>query len=158
MQQLTTVLVFRSRTRLLAAPIDAVREVVPAFEILRVSGMPPVLAGMIGLRGDVLPVIDASVLVGEETVRLDARMQFLIVRTEHRSFGLLVDKVEDLVEIDLRRLVHPMPGMRDHFIQGVATLGEEMVLVLDLAACGTLDVLTRLDDLQPSLRTEGALP
>ncbi|MBR9974186.1 MAG: chemotaxis protein CheW [Bacteroidetes bacterium] len=141
----------------MAAAIELVREVVPAFELLRVSGMSPILAGMIGLRGDVLPVIDTSALIGEETLQLDARMQFLIVRTGFRSFALLVDTVEDLVEIDLRRLVHPMPGARDHFIQGVATLGEEMVLVLDLEACGNLDAVTRLDDLQPSLQGEGAM-
>ena len=158
MQQPITILVFRSSGRVLAAPIANVREVVPAYELLRVSGMPPVLAGMMGLRGEVLPVIDTAALVGEEPLALDARQKFLVIRTDHRNYALQIEAVEDLVEIDAAQLVHPMPGARVLPLLGIAAIGEEMVLVLDVEACADLEPVLRYDDVQPVAAGEGVTP
>lgn len=144
-QHQITALLIRTRDRLLAVPVEHVHEVVPAFEMLRVTGMPPVMAGLIGLRGSVLPVVDTSVLLGQDALELGVHMHFIVLETGHRKFALLFEGVEDLVEIDRVRITRHMQGAGRGPFLGVVAQGENMVLVLDAEACASLEDIARFD-------------
>ncbi|MBE0644823.1 MAG: purine-binding chemotaxis protein CheW [Bacteroidetes bacterium] len=132
---LHTILMFRTHGRLLAVPLDAVREVVPAFEVLHAPGLASTIAGMISLRGEVLPVIDTAVLIGEEVTLLQPQHKFIIVRASRQSIAFLVDSVEDLVALEQNASVDPMAGNGAVLFKGVVSVEEEMVLILDIDAC-----------------------
>jgi purine-binding chemotaxis protein CheW len=134
-----TILLFRTGGRLLALPISRVQEVVPAFEILRTPGLASTLAGMINFRGDVLPVIDTSVLFGGDAMVLCPRQQFIIARDARRPVALLVESVEELVEIRDADCIEPMGdgGMRP--FTGVIPVEGEMALIVDIDGCIAAD-------------------
>ena len=144
-QHSTTALVLRTRDRLLAVPVAQLQEVLPAFELLRVAGMPAVMARLIGLRGEVLPVLDAAVLLGDAALELDVHMHFLVLEGDSRKFALLVEGIEDLVEIENDPSRPSMPGGGRGPFSGVVALGEHMALVLDVTKCAALDDLAGFD-------------
>ncbi len=130
-----TILMFRTHDRLLAVPLETVTEVVPAFEILHAPGLASTIAGMISLRGEVMPVIDTAVLIGREVTLLKPQHKFIIVRATRQTIALLVETVEDLVELDASHPVDPMTGNGALLFKGVVSVEEDMVLVLDIDAC-----------------------
>jgi chemotaxis signal transduction protein len=128
-------LLFRCRERLLAVPLDNVQEVVPAFELLHTPGLISSLAGMISLRGEVLPVIDTAVLIGEDATVLKTRHKFIIARTSQQSIAFLVDTLEDIVDISDNASIEQGSCVGQGYFKGIVSVEEEMVLVLDVEVC-----------------------
>ncbi|MFZ1730585.1 MAG: chemotaxis protein CheW [Bacteroidota bacterium] len=143
------ILMFRSRERLLAVPLENVIEVVPAFELLQTPGLAPNLAGMISLRGEVLPVIDTAVLIGDDRTILKPQHKFIVLHTSRQSIALLVDTVEDLVDVEESRSNETLIENGHSCFKGVVTVEDEMVLILDVEICSQFDQrdhLIELDD------------
>ncbi len=130
-----TILLFRTSGRLVAVPIAGVQEVVPAFEILRTPGLATTLAGMISLRGEVLPVIDTSVLFGGDAMQLCPQQKFIIIRAARQLMALLVDTVEDLEEIGSGAPVRHMDGRGELPFDGIVPVNGEMAFILDIDGC-----------------------
>lgn len=133
------ILMFRSHDRLLALPLATVIEVVPAFELMHTPGVSPALAGMISLRGEVLPVIDVGVLIGESKTILKPQHKFIIAKTSRQAVALLVDTMEDLVDISSCSMAEPMSDEGQSCFEGVVSVEDEMVLVLDIEACSRFE-------------------
>lgn len=148
---MNTILMFRTRERTLAVPIESVLEVLPAFEILRAPGMASIVAGMISLRGEVMPVIDSALLIGAAPLELHPQQKFVVVENASRPFAILVETVEDLIEIRSEQLINPSNGRSAMPIAGIAAVEEEMVLVLDVESCGSMNELFRDDELDASI-------
>ena len=134
-----TILSFRSGGRFLAAPIEAVREVLPAFEILRTPGLASVSPGVISLHGEVLPVIDSGLLIGGDPVALHPQCKFVVIDTALRAFALLVETVDDLIEVADGQLVKASPARALLPVTGIVPVGEEMLLLLDVDACSEME-------------------
>ncbi|WP_066718251.1 chemotaxis protein CheW [Sphingomonas pituitosa] len=83
----------------LAVPVDWVREVVPCPARLGPCfGSHPALIGSIGVRGDVIPVIDVSVLLGfAETTGAGGTV--VVLRRDEMLLGLRIDTVSGLYRI-----------------------------------------------------------
>lgn len=97
----------RSRLRLLlwragatrcAAPIERLREVLPALPFTALPGAPPSVLGVANVRGTLVTIVDGRRLLGEEDRLVpDATV---LVDLGGTPIGLAVDSVEDLVEVD----------------------------------------------------------
>lgn len=75
-------------------PVEQAREVVRADQVTRVPGAPPMLRGIINVRGAVVTVLELSVLLGAERAVTSSS----VVLLEHgpRLIGLAVDAVRDV--------------------------------------------------------------
>lgn len=83
----------------LAVPVDWVREVVPCPAALGPCfGSHPALIGSIGVRGDVIPVVDVSVLLGFATAT-GAGGTIVVLRRDDVLLGLRIDTVSGLYRI-----------------------------------------------------------
>jgi len=101
-------------------PLENVQEVIGMRPITRVFHAPPVLAGIINLRGEVLPVLDlAQLLRGEAVPSSHTDNRIVVVREisgGKRRAGLCVDALVGLVDIPEEGLgaapASLTPGMR----------------------------------------------
>lgn len=122
--------------------IMRIKEVIQArpFPIRPVPHAPPIVEGVIQLRGVVIPVIDLRTRFGApvdpESTRLN---KLIIVSVRGRIVGLKVDKILGEMRVPAGAL-RPAPSMlrvgegelaRD-FFSGVCRVGDEMVFVIDL--------------------------
>lgn len=126
--------------------VGAAEYVVPAALVLQMesfSGATPVpgtsrfLAGIILIRGRVVPVIDARKRLGmaaAETDRgLDARV--IVTQQGERIVGLLVDSAREVVKLSQEQLEPPPPSVAEQvegLVTAVARLDKRLVMRIDL--------------------------
>lgn len=82
-----------------ALPIDAVQEIQQIVAMSEVPGATPGLVGMIDLRGQVIPVVDARLLLGMERAPYALQTPMVIARAGSTLVALIVDEVEDVVTL-----------------------------------------------------------
>jgi purine-binding chemotaxis protein CheW len=127
----------------LALPIRAVKETLPLRPVTRVFLVPPVVAGLINLRGEVVAVLDLSRLIGiDHVLRDDAAIVILRpaepgARASNRAAcGLIVDRLLGVREVAGAALQPAPPTLSPEpasYLRGVASVGEPPapLLVLD---------------------------
>ncbi len=116
-----------------ALRLAQVERVIRAVEIIPLPKAPEIVAGVINVQGQVIPVINIRKrfrLPERETILSD---QFVIARTSRRPVALIVDGADGVVEFPEHWVVHAekiLPGM-EH-VEGVAKLEDGMLLIHDL--------------------------
>jgi len=89
------------------APLEQLREVLPALPLARIPGAPAAVSGVANVPGELVTVVDGRTLLGEaDAIPAQA---IVLVRVGRRTIGLAVDEVEDLVTVSDAVLV---PGQR----------------------------------------------
>lgn len=130
--------------QLFGIDIMTIREIRAWSPVTRLPRVPDYVAGVVNLRGTVLPVIDLSVRLGWPATETTPRNPIVVTEIQGQSRGLIVHDVNDIVSIDAETLQQPDSGAQDeisHYLEGVAPLDEQMVMVLDLKKLMAADEL-----------------
>lgn len=105
-----------------------------------IPNMPTYVKGVINLRGSIVPVVDLRQRFNFPELRYDDSTVVIIVRTRNEQgvekiIGLVVDGVSDVYSLDKTKL-QPPPSFHgtvdSDYIQGLATVGDKMVIILDI--------------------------
>jgi purine-binding chemotaxis protein CheW len=128
------VLVFRVGAEQFGVALSAVREVVDAPEVNRVHDAAPSLLGVALVRGELIPLYDARVILGVDAATA-APGAALLFSTDGRRVALAIDDVFDPVPVEEQEL-RPMPGAgaAEVIIRGLIRRGHDLIAVLDDAA------------------------
>jgi purine-binding chemotaxis protein CheW len=118
-------LLARVRDERYAFPVHAVREVARSLDVTPVPGAPPAVRGVHNLRGEVIPVLDLSTLLGMGGG--DAQGVVVAEQGDRRA-GLTVDELLDVTELPEKLEPAEAP------LAGSAVLDGELVGVLDVGA------------------------
>jgi len=126
----------------LAATTYAVRtRDVAHIEMLeQVTGVPNAahfVDGVVFSRGQVVPALNLRARFGFDKVPYDLRTRLLVVQTEGRSIGLIVDSAREFMAIPASSIQPPSQALAGHtgrYVEGIANLAERLVLILDLTA------------------------
>jgi purine-binding chemotaxis protein CheW len=100
-----------------------------------VPNAPAFVEGVVFSRGQVVPVINLRARFGFDRASMNGRTRLLIVQHEGRRVGLLVDESREFVRISDSAIRPPheaIGGLSGNYLQGVATLGQRIVLILDV--------------------------
>ena len=106
-----------------------------AFEgATTVPGAPPFVAGVVQIRGRVLPVVDLRVRFGGTPGERVLDNRVVVGQHGERVVGLLVDSAREVVKLRPSELKPPpsivaSPG----YVRAVAQLGTRIVMLLDFA-------------------------
>lgn len=136
-----TLLVFEVACQRYALPVNQVQEVLPLATLTPLPGAQAALAGILRLRGALLPVVDLRQRLGFPRIAPELGHRIVVARVAATPVGLLVDAVHDLLTIDeaedatggapldevVRRVIETPSGV-------VALLGLEAVVGPELAA------------------------
>ena len=132
-----------------ALPSAQVAHVDLVEQITRVPNAAPFVDGVVFSRGQIVPAINMRARFGFERAPLDVRSRFLVANTTGRSVGLLVDACREFLRIDASA-IHPpadaLAGANEHYVTGIATMGERMMILVDitrLMTSGELAVVER---------------
>ena len=113
------------------------------------------MRGIINLRGEVVPVIDLAVRLGRKPIDVQKRTCIIVVELENDDqrhvLGLLADAVSEVIELSADNIEDaPSFGanIRADFIQGIAKLGEEFVVLLDASKALSIRELAHLVEAQ----------
>lgn len=125
--------IFTIDDRRYGVPVADVVEIVRAVAITRVPGTPPAVAGVIDVRGTVVPVLDTRRRFGHPPRALSPDERFVIARAGARMVALRADDValEELAPGQLDDAAARVAAA-DHIV-GIARLPDGLVLVHDVA-------------------------
>ena len=131
-------LIFRSSGILYAMSTDYVMEIFTSVDITRVPMVPEYIAGVINLRGAIVPIIDFRLLLGRWP---EGDPCAIILDVEGISIGILVDTVDRMVDIS-KSAILPVPAQNEHrLVNGMCTIpgGTSTVMLLDAPALVHID-------------------
>ena len=126
---------FRSGEQEFGADIMAIREIRGWTETTPLPHSPDYVRGVINLRGVVLPVVDLKARLGLGLTQANPKHVIVVVQTETRTIGLLVDAVSDILTVTGGE-IQPTPELAREsdaaFVEGIAVLSERMVTILSM--------------------------
>lgn len=124
-----------------------------------IPNVPKYVKGVINLRGAVVPVIDLRIRFNLPEITYDDSTVVIILRStdqtgSSKSIGIVVDGVSDVHGIELDKLqgAPEINGtIHTDYVKGLATVGEKMVIVLDVDQLVSSGIL---GEIKKSLRIE----
>jgi purine-binding chemotaxis protein CheW len=126
-------LILRVGAHLCAVPLAQVVETMRLLPIRPAAGVPPYVRGLCVIRGEPVPVVDAALLIGNQTTQ---STRLVTIRTGKRIVALAADAVLGIYAVGAGRLGQLPPLMRDaaaETIAGIGMLDAELLLVLRAA-------------------------
>ncbi|MBP6818128.1 MAG: purine-binding chemotaxis protein CheW [Ferrovibrio sp.] len=94
--------------------------------------------GLLNLRGQVLAVLDARLLMGKPAPTPKPQDVIVVAMLENKPFGLLVDGVSDIISVDTSQITRAETNeaWSSKLVDGVATIGDKLVPLISLQHIG----------------------
>jgi purine-binding chemotaxis protein CheW len=132
-------LTFRLGTSTYGVDILRVKEIRGWSPVTRIPHSPPHVLGVLNLRGAIVPVVDLRLRFGMAEAGFSAMTVIIVLSVQtpngQRDCGVVVDSVSDVVDVQPGS-VKPAPtlkaGQGHDFIAGIATIDEEMLILLNV--------------------------
>ena len=134
-----------------AVDIHQVREIIRVPQITRVPRTPDFVEGVINLRGNVIPVLDLRKRFGLGEGEDSNDRRIIVVEMGERTIGMIVDAVSEVLRIDESLIDPPSPyivSVNTLYIEGIARLEPDLVILLNLEKVLTEDEKERLETME----------
>jgi len=106
------------------------------FPVTRVPGTLPYIIGVINLRGEIIPILDLRYKLGFDNVRNDDdETKIIIVNIEGTIVGIKVDRVLDVVQIDIEsiEIFSDLENKNTYqYYSGIVKANDKIILLLDI--------------------------
>jgi purine-binding chemotaxis protein CheW len=111
-------------------------------DVASVPNAHPAVDGVVLVRGQVIPALNLRTRFGFDTVERNLRSRLVVINSGGRVVGLIVDTAREFVKIAPESIEPPpeaLTGLSGKYLEGIATIKERMILVLNLDAVLDLD-------------------
>jgi purine-binding chemotaxis protein CheW len=120
-------LTFLTGNQLFGLPITEIVQIAQIQEIIGLPEQLPYVKGIINLRGQIIPVIDVSLRFGKQETGFTERTCIIITRVKGSDFGLIVDEVDEVADIQAEQISAPPKMSADSdqvndYLTGIARL------------------------------------
>ena len=127
-------------------PLLNVERIIPAAYVTPLPKAPDIVAGVINVQGQVMPVLSLRKRFHLPERPLEPADQFIIAHTSRKTVALIVDLVIGVLDIPKQAIVSQtdiLPYLE--YVAGVAKQEDGVILIHDLEACLSLDEERTLD-------------
>ena len=142
-------LLFRLGQEEYGIDILRVQEIRRYEAVTRLVNTPPHIKGVINLRGTIVPIVDLRIKFGLPVVTYDEFTVVVILNVAKRVIGIVVDAVSDVVSItdeDLKPAPEFGAQIDDDYLDGLATVNDRMIIVVDIESLITTPELGLIDE------------
>lgn len=113
--------------------INYIDNIVRMAKITRVPKSQPYFAGIINLRGEIVPVMSVRKKMGLEEDTFTNASRIIILKIEEKGLlGIIVDQVKEVVNLSEDEV--DKTSNKGKFINGVGKHGDELISLLELNA------------------------
>ncbi len=135
----TQYLTFMLNNEVYGINILNIKEIIDYGTIAKVPMMPGFIAGVINLRGSVVPVVDLALRFSEKPSTRTKRSSIVILEVKNEDqaleIGVTVDEVNEVLDI-LAGEIEPAPSfgtkIRTDFISGMGKVNNQLLVLLDI--------------------------
>jgi len=159
--EISQFLTFELAAEIYAINILFIREIIEYGNLTQVPMVPDFIAGVINLRGSVVPVIDLSSRFGRSETLITKRTSIVIIEinsnNEMLEIGIMVDIVNEVLEIGADAIEDaPSFGasIRTDFISGMGKIDGKFLIILDVERVLSLEELSVVSELTIGGETE----
>jgi purine-binding chemotaxis protein CheW len=128
---------FFVRDALCALDAAGIQEVIRLGPLTPVRHSPSDVAGILNLRGKIVTILDLGLRLGFPQAVPGPESRIFIMEDRNEFVGLLVDRVDEVVEVSREEWQAPpanVRGLQGRFFQGVCRAGGRAITVLDPGA------------------------
>lgn len=125
---------------------NSVQQIEMIEDVASVPNAHPAVEGVALVRGQVIPALNLRTRFGFERVDRNLRSRLVVITTGTRVVGMIVDTAREFIKIATESIEPPpeaLTGLSGKYLEGIATVGERMILILNLEA--VLDLEYDLD-------------
>ena len=122
-----------------AIPVFRVKEIIEYETVTKVPAIPPVIRGVINLRGAVVPVVDLAIKFGLPQTAITKRTCVVIVELEQEGeqivMGVMVDDASQVLELGPEDLIEPPSfgtKVNVDYLLSLGKSGARFTLILDI--------------------------
>lgn len=130
-----------------------VQEIKGWDSVTEIPNTPDYIKGVINLRGTIVPIVDLRQRFGMNDIEYGPTTVVIVLKVyaqeRSRVMGIVVDAVSDVYNVDSEALQPPpdFGALVDvEFVQGLATVGETMLIALDIDKLLNSNELQILDE------------
>jgi purine-binding chemotaxis protein CheW len=137
---------------LFGIPVEHVIEVIEGYDVTPLFQVPPIVRGLINLRGQVLACLDISDDLGFPPRPLEERNQFVVLKDDGAELALCVDRVTGIRRLPPEQIQNAdlvLSGEMTRYAAGVLEGEDGALFLLNVAA------VFEAPQLQPYRRSEG---
>ena len=126
------------------------RDVAHVEMLEQVTAVPNAAAfvdGVVFSRGQVVPALNLRARFGFERAPYDVSTRLVVVQAGGRNVGLVADGAREFASFDPALIQPPssaIAGLSGRYLEGIANVGDRLILVLDL------EEVLKIDDLVPA--------
>jgi len=135
---LRELITFEVEGQVFGLDIMSIREIRAWSPTTRLPRVPSYVAGVVNLRGTILPVVDLAARLGWRATEPTPRHAIIVTQLGAQVGGWIVDAVSDIVTVPDNTLQPPPPSVGHDtvvpFLDGLAAIDDHMVMVLNLTA------------------------
>jgi purine-binding chemotaxis protein CheW len=117
-----------------AIPADAVLQMESFTGATRVPGVPAYVAGIVQIRGKVIPVVDLRLRFGLPSIPSTIDSRIVVGKSGNRAVGLLVDSAREVLKFSPSDVSDPPSMVTDQaqgFVKAVARPGKRLLMLID---------------------------
>ncbi|MGD0298621.1 MAG: chemotaxis protein CheW [Bryobacteraceae bacterium] len=125
---------FFVREALCALDAAGVQEVIRLGPVTPVNYAPEEVLGIVNLRGKIVTIVDLGLRLGFSKAVAGPDSRIFIIEDGDEFIGLLVDRVDEVVEVERGSWQPPPPNVnwgQAHFFQGVCRNRGRVITLLD---------------------------
>lgn len=119
-----------------------VQQIEMIADVAPVPNAHPAVEGVVLIRGQVIPALNLRTRFGFDRIERDLRSRVVVINNGSRVVGLVVDTAREFIKIPTDSIEPPpeaLTGLSGQYLEGIATINERMILVLNLNAVLDLD-------------------
>lgn len=128
-------LCFRVATERYAISIMEIKEITRPRELTEVPRVPDFVAGVISLRGVIVPIFDLKKRLHLAPVSDAGKTRIIVVKKGEDFLGILVDEVIQVVKVPTKSIEQPpavLEGIDREFVRGIGRQDGRMLILLHL--------------------------
>ncbi len=146
-------LTFRLMGEVYGIDISAIKEITEYGGVTYVPTMPPFIAGVMNLRGSVVPVINLAIRFGGEPSTVTKKTSVVVLEITHEGtsmeVGVMVDRVNEVLDI-ADDDVEPPPAfgakIRTDFISGMGKINGKLLVLIDVSRVLSVEELSVVNE------------
>ena len=113
--------------------ISKVKAVAAVSEVTYLPCVPPYIAGIVNLRGNILSITDLKQLLGLVASPFTKDNRILVITSSEFETGIIVDEVSKVIEVELNNIDPPLDTLeaeRADYIVGECKIGDIFFAIL----------------------------
>lgn len=143
-------------------PSRLVEQMEMVEEFTPVPNAPDFVEGLVFVRGRVIPAINLRRRFGFSKIPYDTASRLMVVQSQGRSVGLVVDAAREFLTIDTASITPPpeaVSGLSGEYLEGIASLDGRLVLILDIdeILSGAAETVPSMENMNPREKPENRI-